>query len=85
LPENIRLRQKRLTKSKPLWSKRALTHRAFFKSDRKIYQKFEVENDKIVITISNRGLRLADKKAVEIKPEEGRRGWGFETDANADG
>ena len=45
--------------------------------DRKIYQKFAVENDKIVITISNRGLRLADKKAVEIKPEEGRRGWGL--------
>jgi serine/threonine-protein kinase RsbW len=45
--------------------------------DRKIYQKFSVENDKIVITISNRGLRLTDKKAVEIKPEEGRRGWGL--------
>jgi serine/threonine-protein kinase RsbW len=45
--------------------------------DRKIYQKFAIEDDKIVITISNRGLRLADKKAVEIKPEEGRRGWGL--------
>ncbi len=45
--------------------------------DRKIYQKFAVENDKIIITISNRGLRLADKNAKEITPEEGRRGWGL--------
>ena len=45
--------------------------------DRKIYQKFSIEKDKIVITISNRGLRLADKKAKEIKPDEGRRGWGL--------
>lgn len=45
--------------------------------DRKIYQKFTIENDKIVITISNRGLRLADKNAHEIEPPEGRRGWGL--------
>lgn len=45
--------------------------------DRKIYQKFTIENDKIIITISNRGLRLADKKAEEIKSDEGRRGWGL--------
>lgn len=45
--------------------------------DRKIYQKFTVENDKIIITISNRGLRLADKQAQEIAPDEGRRGWGL--------
>ncbi|HEY0459019.1 MAG TPA: ATP-binding protein [Pyrinomonadaceae bacterium] len=45
--------------------------------DRKIYQKFTVEDDKIVITISNRGLRLADKKAHEIEPQDGRRGWGL--------
>ncbi|MGI8787776.1 MAG: ATP-binding protein [Pyrinomonadaceae bacterium] len=45
--------------------------------DRKIYQKFIVENDKIIITISNRGLRLADKKAEAFAPEEGRRGWGL--------
>lgn len=45
--------------------------------DRKIYQKFSVEGDKIIITISNRGLRLSDKKAVEISPENGRRGWGL--------
>ena len=45
--------------------------------DRKIYQKFTVEDDKIIITISNRGLRLADRKAPEIAPDEGRRGWGL--------
>lgn len=45
--------------------------------DRKIYQKFAVGDDKITITISNRGLRLADKQAKEIAPEEGRRGWGL--------
>lgn len=45
--------------------------------DRKIYQKFAIEDDKIVITISNRGLRLKDKKAEEITPDEGRRGWGL--------
>lgn len=45
--------------------------------DRKIYQKFTVEDDKIIITISNRGLRLADKTAQEITPNEGRRGWGL--------
>ncbi len=45
--------------------------------DRKIYQKFTVESDKIVITIANRGLRLSDKKAAEITPDEGRRGWGL--------
>jgi serine/threonine-protein kinase RsbW len=48
-----------------------------YSPDRKIYQKFTVEDDKIVITISNRGLRLADKNAHEIAPNEGRRGWGL--------
>lgn len=45
--------------------------------DQKIYQKFSIEKDKITITISNRGLRLTDKNAQEIKPDEGRRGWGL--------
>jgi serine/threonine-protein kinase RsbW len=45
--------------------------------DRKIYQKFAVEKDKIVITIANRGLRLTDKKQSVPKPENGRRGWGL--------
>ncbi|MEZ5429283.1 MAG: ATP-binding protein [Pyrinomonadaceae bacterium] len=45
--------------------------------DRKIYQKFAIEEDKIIITISNRGVRLTDKQPVEIKPNDERRGWGL--------
>ncbi len=45
--------------------------------DRKIYQKFSVEEDKIIITISNRGVRLSGKKALEISPNDERRGWGL--------
>lgn len=45
--------------------------------DRKIYQKFAVSPDKITITISNRGLRLADKAAKTVITETGRRGWGL--------
>ena len=53
--------------------------------DRKIYQKFTVEDDKIIITISNRGLRLADKNAKEITPDEGQTRLGIEADENSDG
>lgn len=49
--------------------------------DRKIYQKFTVEDDKIIITISNRGVKIPPKKqaesTTEIEPNEGRRGWGL--------
>lgn len=45
--------------------------------DRKIYQKFTVEKDKIIIEISNRGLRLPAKNSKEFIPTEGRRGFGF--------
>ena len=45
--------------------------------DRKIHQKFAVDDEKIVITIANRGLRLADKAAKQVEPQEGRRGWGL--------
>ena len=45
--------------------------------DRKIYQKFVIDDDKITITVTNRGLRLADKLAKPITPDEGRRGWGL--------
>ena len=45
--------------------------------DRKIYQKFIVTDEKIVITVANRGVRLAHKTAFEIVPDEGRRGWGL--------
>ena len=45
--------------------------------DRKIYQKFAVDDEKITITVANRGLRLADKTVPETAPDEGRRGWGL--------
>jgi serine/threonine-protein kinase RsbW len=45
--------------------------------DRKIYQRFSVHDDRIVITVSNRGIKLTDRSAVEIEPKEGRRGWGL--------
>jgi len=54
--------------------------------DRKIHQRFLVSDDKITISISNRGLRLTDKLAeradgeVQILLQESpdtRRGWGL--------
>jgi serine/threonine-protein kinase RsbW len=49
--------------------------------DRRIYQKFTVEEDKIIITISNRGVKMPSEKALESEsrpePTEGRRGWGL--------
>lgn len=48
--------------------------------DRRIRQKFRVEEDRIVITISNRGIRLADRKPPAEAPEADqsvRRGWGL--------
>ena len=45
--------------------------------DRKIYLKFAVDEEKIVIIVSNRGLRLTDKNAQEIAPDAGRRGEGL--------
>ncbi len=49
--------------------------------DRKIYQKFAIDNEKIVVTVSNRGIRLADKlsekQVSEREPTDGRRGWGL--------
>lgn len=46
--------------------------------DRKIVQKYSVAADKITITISNRGLRLADKQPVAIdEATNERRGWGL--------
>ena len=49
--------------------------------DRKIYQKFAVSERKVVITVSNRGLRLADRMAAGAAEQselgEGRRGWGL--------
>ena len=54
--------------------------------DRKIHQRFVVSDDKITISISNRGMRLADKLArsdeMEERPQpvespDTRRGWGL--------
>jgi serine/threonine-protein kinase RsbW len=49
--------------------------------DRRIYQKFTVEDDKIVITVANRGVKMPSEKAPEsisaAEPTTGRRGWGL--------
>lgn len=45
--------------------------------DRKIYQKFKIEGNKITITISNRGVRMNGKRAREVESPGGRRGWGL--------
>jgi len=45
--------------------------------DRKIYQRYRVEDDRVVLTVSNRGLRLAPSKVTADEPDEGRRGWGL--------
>ena len=44
--------------------------------DRKIYQRFRVEDDRVVLTVSNRGLRLTSQRAAN-EPDDGRRGWGL--------
>jgi serine/threonine-protein kinase RsbW len=50
--------------------------------DRKIYQRFRIENDKLVVTISSRGV-VPGKQSIEPskppsdEPAEGRRGWGL--------
>jgi serine/threonine-protein kinase RsbW len=58
--------------------------------DRKIYQRFRVESDKLVVTVSSRGVRLPPQAANGGRPAEengngresgdsarGRRGWGL--------
>lgn len=45
--------------------------------DGKIHQKFSVEGDKLTITISNRGVRLADKPVSDKPDDDARRGWGL--------
>ena len=44
--------------------------------DRKIYQRFRIEDDRVVLTVSNRGLRL-DARGVAGEPDDSRRGWGL--------
>jgi serine/threonine-protein kinase RsbW len=53
-----------------------------FSPDRKIYQRFRVESDRLVITISSRGIVPANlngtKSVSEVKDAaEARRGWGL--------
>ena len=45
--------------------------------DGKIHQKFAISADKITITVSNRGVRLADKPKRASDDGEARRGWGL--------
>ncbi len=45
--------------------------------DGKIYLKFGVADNKLTISVANRGLRLADRKITEADAENGRRGWGL--------
>ena len=44
--------------------------------DNKIYQRFRIDDDRVVLTISNRGLRLVPNASM-AEPNEGRRGWGL--------
>jgi len=53
-----------------------------FSPDRKIYQRFRVESDRLVITISSRGIVPADLNGAKTGTEdkqaaEERRGWGL--------
>ena len=52
--------------------------------DRKIYQRFRVDNDKLVVTVASRGLVPASMAArngqqldATAEKENGRRGWGL--------
>jgi serine/threonine-protein kinase RsbW len=55
--------------------------------DRKIYQRFRVENDKLVVTVSSRGVvpgisngtrnTSVNEAAGEAEVSKGRRGWGL--------
>lgn len=44
--------------------------------DRKIYQKFAITDDRITVTVANRGVRLADK-TEQPRTNDERRGWGL--------
>ena len=52
--------------------------------DRKIYQRFRVENDKLVVTVASRGVMPASftsqngqEAGTKEEKENGRRGWGL--------
>ncbi len=45
--------------------------------DQRIYQTFSVEDEKITITVANRGLRFGEMPKEEPVTNGGRRGWGL--------
>ena len=45
--------------------------------DRKIYVRFRVEDDGVVLTVSNRGLKFVSSGKPDEQSVEGRRGWGL--------
>lgn len=45
--------------------------------DGKLHQLVRVGGGQIELTVSNRGMRLADRQSTEIEPTLGRRGWGL--------
>lgn len=45
--------------------------------DRRIHQRFSVSSDRITISVTNRGLRLADKREPDGPVSDARRGWGL--------
>ncbi len=44
-------------------------------SDRRIHQKFRVEDGRLTVTVANRGLRLEDSR--DERADDERRGWGL--------
>ena len=46
--------------------------------DRKVHNKFTVNERGLTIVISNRGVRLADKNGDQTESDEQRRGWGLD-------
>lgn len=46
--------------------------------DRKVHNKFTVNERGLTIVISNRGVRLADKNGGQTESDEQRRGWGLD-------
>ncbi len=49
--------------------------------DRKIYQKFSLNGNKLIITIANRGIAFRQNSEIQASPNDetssGRRGWGL--------
>jgi serine/threonine-protein kinase RsbW len=48
--------------------------------DRKIYQRFRVDGDKLIVTVASRGLvpaNMANRNGAAAEKDNGRRGWGL--------